>query len=139
LTVWTVLGFPNSPAQSIKKGSLMKSHFSILACCSFLLLGSVCVIALDTGHAFPTSPTVHDLSVKGSRTPKPAIGIESILDEDGPGVGGGYLVDDGPGAGGGYLVDDGPGAGGGYLVDDGPGNGGGYFCCVQPHKNGKVS
>jgi hypothetical protein len=57
---------------------------------------------------------------------------------DGPG-GSGYpsniaastANDDGPGLGGGYVVadDDGPGLGGGYVVaDDGPGLGGGYAC-----------
>lgn len=75
--------------------------------------------------------------------------VDTPVDDDGPGAGGGYLdadsvdirpASDGPGAGGGYetLVEeaaaevpsDGPGAGGGYDDSDGdsdgPGAGGGY-------------
>ena len=75
--------------------------------------------------------------------------------DDGPGAGGGYIVDkksdDGAGAGGGYLAgekvkkvtDDGAGAGGGYLAgekkvkkvtDDGAGAGGGYLAGQKKDK-----
>ena len=78
--------------------------------------------------------------------------------DDGPGAGGGYIVDKkaddgGAGAGGGYIAgekkvkkvtDDGPGAGGGYLAgekkvkkvtDDGAGAGGGYLAGQKEKKD----
>jgi hypothetical protein len=69
----------------------------------------------------------------GSGYPAPGPQNDGNLNSDGPGGSAGYADrpvladDDGPGLGGGYISDDGPGLGGGYISDDGPGLGGGYI------------
>jgi hypothetical protein len=80
------------------------------------------------------APTVLRDGPGGEGYPGPAVQNDGTLNSDGPGGSAGYADrpvladdDDGPGLGGGYINDDGPGLGGGYINDDGPGLGGGYI------------
>jgi hypothetical protein len=60
-----------------------------------------------------------------------AMHLNTVAEDDGPGLGGGYSTvaeDDGPGLGGGYSPAD---SGSETALDDGPGLGGGYAAC-QP-------